>query len=344
MFTMNKINVICIFLLSTALVNPALANKAKKFSVSPIQGFNEAPRITVYSTNGEKYNSIDKTKITKVKVSTNIECKYEGKGNKAYDGDLRVPGFVAVSSNEPSDFMIPHSKTASRTFRWDTGSGQSLNPLKICNDELQKKLSENTNKTKYHILSKGFTVNYPASLNVEYRLKCNATGIGKSSFATKRILVNAKYNCQASAKAKNKIPKTIPKRAKLVPLVAKVTFKANPAVKVGQCPTHINFTGHIAASRKGQVKYRYIKNDGKKSPLFTLNFAKAGTKKTGKWGLTVSRPKTINQLKSTKGRSSPYEVEGFYRLVIESPGSKKQAKASFKVDCDKPTLKKLRKG
>jgi hypothetical protein len=341
---MKTIYLVSLTIFSVLLANPALANKAKKFSVTPLQGFNGAPTVTVYSTNGEKYTSIDKTKITNVKVGTNIECKYEGKGNKAYDGNLKVPGLASVSANDPADFLIPHSKTASRKFRWDTGNGQPLSPLKICNDEVQKKLSQDPSKTKYHILSKGFTVNYPAALKVEYTLRCNATGLGKSSYGTKRLSINTKYQCKASPLAKNKIPKTIPKQANFIPLVSKVTFKANPAIKVGQCPTYIGFDGHITATRKGQVKYRYIKKDGKKSPLFTLNFNKAGTKKTGKWGLTASKPKTINQLKSNTGRKSPYEIEGFYRLVIESPKSNKQAKASYKVDCDKPAPRKTRKG
>jgi hypothetical protein len=343
MFTMKKIHLLGLTVIATLLANPVYANKAKKFKITPPQGFNGAPQIDVYSTNGEKYNKVDSTKVTKVSVGTNLKCQFEGKGNKAYDGNLKVPGFAIVSANEPADFMLPHSKAASRKFRWDTGSGQTLSPQKVCNQELQKKLSQSPNKTKYHILADGFTVKQPAALNVEYTLRCNATGLGKSSYGTKRILVNAKYHCKASALAKNKIPKVKPKVATLIPLVSKVSFKAKKPISIGQCPTYVGFDGSITATRKGQVKYRYINNKGKKSPLFTLNFAKAGTKKTGKWGTTVSKPNTMNQIKVPGGRKSPYEVEGFYRLVVESPKSNKQAKAIYKVDCDKPDPSKRRK-
>ena len=319
------------------LVGPAMANKPKRFSVKSLSGYKDAPEILVYSTNGEKYTNVDKTKITNVEVGINIKCKYEGKGNKAYDGSLKLPGYQAVSSNQPADIYLPFNKTASRQFRFDSGKGQPLSPVKVCNDELNKRLSRNAKKSKYEILAKGFTVNYPAALKVEYTLKCNATGLGRSSFDTKRPMINAKYRCQASDIAKNKIPKPKPKlkTAKLVPLVSKVTFKANPAVKVGECPTKINFHGTITASRKGKVSYRYIKHTGKKSPLYTLNFNKPGTKKTARWGLTASKPKVNQQLKSAGGRSSPYEVQGHYRLVIESPKSKIEAKADYKIDCDK---------
>jgi hypothetical protein len=337
MFTMKKIQLVSLAVLSLMMSSQVLANKAKKFSVSPLPGFKDAPEITVYSSNGEKYTTVDKTKITDVKVGINIKCKYEGKGNKAYDGSLKLPGYQAVSSNQPADIYLPFNKTASRQFRFDSGKGQPLSPVKVCNDELNKRLSQNAKKSKYEILAKGFTVNYPAALKVEYTLKCNATGLGRSSFDTKRPMINAKYRCQASDIAKNKIPKPKPKlkTAKLVPLVSKVTLKADPAVKVGECPTKINFYGTITASRKGKVSYRYIKHTGKKSPLYTLNFDKPGTKKTARWGLTASKPKVNQQLKSTGGRSSPYEVQGHYRLVIESPKSKIEAKAEYKVDCDK---------
>lgn len=339
MFTMKKIHTASMIILGLVLSSPVVANKAKKFSVSPLSGFNDAPSVTVYSSNGEKFTTVDKTKISKVKVGINIKCKYEGKGNKAYDGNLKMPGFINVSANEPSDFLIPHSKTASRQFRYETGKGQAFSPVKACNSELQKKLSQNADKTKYHILAEGFTVDYPAALKVEYTLKCNATGLGKSSYGTKRIQVNTKLRCQASDLAKNKIPmpklKPKLKRAKIVPLVSKVSFKADPSVKVGECPTKINFNGTITATRKGKVSYRYIKHTGKKSPLYTLNFNKPGTKKTARWGLTASKPKINQQLKTAASRPSPYEVQGHYRLVIESPKTKKQAKAEYKVDCDK---------
>ncbi len=324
-------------LASVLISGPALANKAKKFSVKSLSGFKDAPEIVVYSTNGEKYTHVDKTKVSNVEVAINIECKYEGKGNKAYDGTLELPGYQAVSSNKPADIYLPYNKTASRQFRFDSGKGQPLSPVKVCNDELNKRLSQNASKTKYDILAKGFTVNYPAALKVEYTLKCNATGLGKSSYGTKRPMINAKYRCLASDLAKNKIPKPKPKlkQAKFVPLVSKVSLKADPAVKVGECPTKINFNGTITATRKGTVSYRYVKHTGKKSPLYTLNFEKAGTKKTARWGLTANKPKASQQLASNSGKKSPYEVQGHYRLVIVSPKSNQQAKAEYKVDCDK---------
>ncbi|MBV1907786.1 MAG: hypothetical protein KUG78_00600 [Kangiellaceae bacterium] len=337
---MNVNSAIGFILISLCIIQPAIANKPKKFKVEALSGFTQAPKITVYSSNGEKYTHIDKTKISKVKVGIGIECKWEGKGNKAYDGDLRVPGYTSVGNNSPSDKLIPHSNTASREFRFDNGKGQTNNPLKICNEEVQKKLSKNANKNKYHVLAEGFTVNYPAALNIEYKLQCNATAGGKSSYDIKRRLVNAKIDCQSSDLAKKQINKVKVKKAVLLPMVSKVSFNANPEVQVGNCPTHIDFVGSITATRKGKVKYRYIKNNGKKSPVFTINFTKAGTKKTSKWDLTASKPKVAKRLKAGPSRQSRYEIQGYYRLVIESPKSKLQAKATYKVDCNKPNAAK----
>ncbi len=338
-----KISQISSLVLLTLLVSfPVSANKPKKFSISSPQGFSKAPELEVYSKNGEKYTTVDKTDQSKVTIKINIDCKYEGKGNKAYDGDLRVPGYIAVSKNDPPDFLIPGAKEASRVFRFDNGEDQPMNPVNICNNELEKKLSQNADKTKYHIMAKGFNINYPAALKVEYRLQCKGIGLGKSSFDVKRLQINTRIACKASDLAKAKIPKpkpkpkrkkTPPKRAK--PLVKNISFKAKPEVQVANCPAHIDFVGHIEASRKGKVTYRYIKHDGKQSPLFTLKFDKAGIKKTREWGLTAARPKTTSQFKASGTRDSPYEIQGYYRMVIESPAPGKETKATYKIDCDK---------
>ncbi len=337
--------ILALIFMTTIISFQAAANSAKKFSISALPGYSKAPEIEVYSLNGEKYITVDKTDQSKVSIKINIECKFEGKGNKAYDGDLKLPGYTAVGNNQPADFLIPHTKDASRVFRYNDGKGQPLSPVKICNDEVQKRLSQDANKTKYHIMADGFSVNYPAALKVEYVLMCNATGLGKSSFNVKRVQINTRYKCKSSDLAKAKIPKPKPKPARKLappkrakPLVKNVSFKANPEIQVGKCPAHVSFIGHIQASRKGKVTYRYIKHDGKKSPLFTLNFDKAGTKKTRNWGVTASRPKASNQIKAPGSRNSPYEIQGFYRMVIESPRTKMQAKAVYKIDCDKKKL------
>jgi len=319
-----------------------LANKVKKFSISSPQGFGKAPQIEVFSKNGEKYTDVDKTDQSKFLVNMKIECRYEGKGNKAYRGSMKVPGYTAVSENEPPGFLIPHSKEAYRVFRFDDGKGQPLNVVGICNEELAKRLSQNADKTKYHIMAQGFKVKYPAALKVEYTLQCKATGIGKSTFDVKRTMINATIDCNASDLAKAKIPKPKPKPKRKKPsparakaLVKNVSFIAKPAVQTGKCPAHIDFIGHIEASRKGKISYRYVKHDGTKSPKFEVVFNKAGVKKLRKWGVTVDRPKAGKQFKSKSQRKSQFEIEGSYNLVIESPKGTKDTVAKYKVDCDK---------
>ncbi|MCW8880468.1 MAG: hypothetical protein OQK04_04715 [Kangiellaceae bacterium] len=325
----------------------AQANKTKKFSISSPDGFKKSPEIEVYSVNGEKYTDIDKTDQSKFLIKLNAECKYEGKGNKAYRGELKVPGYVPTSESKPANFLIPTSKEAYRIFRYENGKGQPLNPVNVCNSELQKRLSQNSDKTKYHIMAKGFSVKYPAALKVEYVLQCKATGLGKSTFDRKSTMVNARIKCHKSDLAKAKIPKPEPKpkrqkvalkRAK--PLVKNISFKANPPVQYGKCPTHVDFVGHIKSNRRGTVKYRYVKHDGTQSPLFELEFNKAETLKTRKWGVTASKPKVGTQLKAASTQTSPFEVQGSYSLIIESPVPKRIKKASYKIDCDaKPNRK-----
>lgn len=329
------------FLLLAALTLPpsAFANKVKKLSISNPSGYSNAPEIEVYSTNGEKWTDVDKTDTSRFTVGLSAECQYEGKGNKAYRGNFFIPGFVLVGDKEPANFLIPHSKTATGVFRWEDGAGQSLDPVKVCNDELQKRLADNPNKTKYHILADGFRVNYPAAFKASYSLICQPTGAGFADSSTKSAMINARIKCEGSAAAAAKLPsdKPKPKRAMLAParaqpLLKAASFEAEPEVHTGACPVAVKFSGTMTANRAGTVRYQYVKHDGTKSPEFELAFDKASTQKTRDWQTTVSEPKAGTTL-SAGGTSGSNDIQGWYRLEVLSPAPKGKIVAHYRVMC-----------
>ncbi len=159
---MNRTKGLCVLGITRLLAaTPAFANKVKKLSVGAPAGYDSAPVVVVYSSSGEKWDRVDKTAATKATVKLNAECRYEGKGNKAYKGSLSLDGFTGVGDTDPDSFLIPHAKTARRGFRYSGGA--SLNPMKVCGNELEKRLSQDASLTKYHLLAKGFSVKYPAA-------------------------------------------------------------------------------------------------------------------------------------------------------------------------------------
>ncbi len=256
------------------------------------------------------------------------------RGNKAYRGSLIVPGFTLIGGHKPPDFLIPNSHDASGAFRYENGTGQPTSAIKVCADELEKRLSGNADLTKYDLLAKGFTVNYPAAFRVSFGLTCKPTGIGFADHASKSVMVNARIQCAASDLAKEKTPKPAakPRRAVLVPLVKQVTFSADPPEYTGLCPTGISFNGKITVNRAGTVRYRYVSHDGKKSPDFSLKFTTAGTQATRKWHRTLSKPDPGKTL-SAGGQNSKWDHAGWYRIDILSPKGPKSVKAAYKVDC-----------
>jgi len=337
---------VCILALAITLPSPAKANKIQKLDISPYDGFSNAPLIEVYSTNGEKWNAVNKSEAVNFKVKLNAECQFEGKGNKAYEGDLMVEGFDIIGDTDPADFLIPNSNSAEATFRYTDGAGQPVNLIEVCNTELTKRVSENKDKTKYHILSKGFTVDYAGAFSVKYRMYCRATGLGKTDYGSDSTLVNARIRCAASDLAKDKIPEK-PARAKVVParqtpLVKSVQFKAEPQTYQGKCPMGVKFNGSITASRAGTVKYQYTSDDGKKSPDLTVEFEQAGTKSTRTWNRTLSQPDPGSKIAATSGDAG-WDHQGWYRMDIIEPNSNKSAKADYKVRCQAPTPARARK-
>lgn len=153
---MKSVTGVFFALLVFLLLSPiAQANTVKKLNLTTDDGFSGAATVSVYSTQGEKWDKVDKTVSTKFRIGLNAECKYEGKGNKAYRGSLSVAGFSLLGSYEPANFLIPNAKNASGTFRWESGEEQPTSPVKVCSDELAKRLSADADLTRYHVLSKG---------------------------------------------------------------------------------------------------------------------------------------------------------------------------------------------
>ena len=320
-----------IFLLVFA--SASQANKVKKMDIDAPDGYSKAPLIKVYSTDGEKWDRIDKTASTMIEVKLNAECKYEGKGNKAYRGSMTVPGYTAQGDPAPANFLIPHADSAEGLFRYNTGEGQSIDPIAACKNELQKRLSEQPDKTKYHLLSRGFTLNYPAAITVNYYLTCKPTGWGFTATDSDSTKVNAKIECQKSALAEEKIPKPAPKpkRVKIAAPLKTATFVVVPAEYTGKCPVSVEFKETITANYRVNVRYRYVSHDGRESPEFVLEFEKAGTLPTRKWLRTVSKPDTSKSL-SMGGKPSQWDVQGWQKLEILSP-KEGTITAKYKVDC-----------
>jgi hypothetical protein len=326
-------------LLSAVVFAPdAEANKIKQFSIGNPQGFDRAPELEVYSTDGERWTTVDAADTSRFQVSLKAECQWEGSGKKAYHGDIRVPGFVLVGQKDPPNYDIPFAGSASGVFRWDGGEGQAFDPVKACNDELDKRVANDPKKTRYHFLAQGFSVNYPAAMRVNYTLTCKPTGAGFTDMDTKSVMVNTKVRCSGSPLAESRIPsdKPKPKRAEVkpprqMPLLKAASFEADPEVHTGKCPTPIRFNGTMTANRAGTATYQYVKHDGTRSPVFKLEFDRAGTQPTRPWQVTVAQPDATKTLSA--GGAAPGTVEGWYRLDVLSPAPTGQIQARYRVLC-----------
>ncbi len=336
-----KTQILIMLIIGITCAADANANKVKHLNIGNPHGFDRAPELVVYSTTGEKWTAVDPTASTTIEVNLHAECQWEGRGNKAYRGRLTAAGFVLVGQQQPSNFMIPHSRTASGLFRWDGGSEHSIDPVKVCNDELDRRVSNAPGKTRYHFLAEGFKVEYPAALRVDYRLSCKPIGLGFEEASTKTLKANAVVDCTASPQAQAKIPSSRPARAsapppsRAAPLLRSASFEAQPEVHTAECPATIEFNGAMTANRAGSVRYQYVKHDGTKSPAFTLDFDKAGTKATRPWRTVVSQPAAAaaGTTLSAGGDSSSHDFQGWYRLDVLSPAPAGQIVAPYRVMC-----------
>lgn len=316
----------------------ASANKVTTLNVSAPNGWDDAPLLVVYSDNGERYTDIDPVHTTRVRVNLGARCRFEGRGNKAYRGELNMAGFTRVGTKEPANFLIPHSSEASALFRWDGPGNQPFDAVKACNAELDKRVAT-SGKTKYEIMADGFTFKYPAALRATYNFRCEATGLGRTDLESKSANVNTRVQCLASPAAAKKIPdaKPKPKRAPIVParqkpLLKSASFEAVPEVYTADCPATIEFKGTLTANRAGTVEYRYTKYDGTASPVYKLEFDGPGTRATREWRTTYRPPNAATTL-SAGTSDQPQDFQGWYRLDVLSPNPGGQIAAHYRVMC-----------
>lgn len=107
--------------------------------------------------------------------------------------------------------------------------------------------------------------------------------------------------------------------------VTEVALVAQPAAHNGACPATITFVGRIKASGRGRVAYSFLRSDGARGPVFTVDFGEAGEKEVSTtWRLG--------------GPGLPF-YRGWKAIRILAPNVRVSNRAVFEVRClQRPTV------
>ena len=321
---------------------PATANWVTKLDLQDMKGFADAPVVHVYSSDGEKWDKVDTNRATNFKLGFDAECKWGGKGHKAYKGYFEVNGFSLAGNVYPEGegVGIETAQWVKSDLRW-TGENTTFKPTQVCNSELDKRLATQAGKSKYEWLAKGFSVNYADAVRARYVLFCYGTGLGKSDIADNPARVNVRVVCDPSAKAKAKIPKPKPKpkQAKLVPAVKAIKLKLDPVNYQGACPAKVKVDAGITLNYPAEVKYQYVGDKGHKSPVFTLkNKGKAGSWNLAPWNRTIKVPVTQGKLAIGPAKGD-YLHNGWMKVKVLSPKPMASKAVLFKFRCQRTPSK-----
>ena len=104
--------------------------------------------------------------------------------------------------------------------------------------------------------------------------------------------------------------------------VTEVTLVAQPAAHNGACPATISFVGRIKARGRGRVAYTFLRSDGARGPVFTVDFDEAGEKEVSTtWRLG--------------GPGLPF-YHGWKAIRIVAPNVRVSNRAVFEVRCLRP--------
>jgi len=93
------------------------------------------------------------------------------------------------------------------------------------------------------------------------------------------------------------------------------TLSVDPVSYSGPCPATIKFKGEISVTQPGRVQYKFIRSDGARAPLQTLNFEKSGSKEVSTtWAI---------------GR----DYSGWMAIKVLYPQEAESNKAVFNIKC-----------
>lgn len=101
----------------------------------------------------------------------------------------------------------------------------------------------------------------------------------------------------------------------LKPMSITAKLRAQPPSYSGRCPTTIKFNGNITVSRATTVSYRFIRSDGRLTPVHQLKFPQQGSK-------PVQTSWTLKK-----------NTQGFMYIKILRPIQLESAKANINVRC-----------
>ena len=163
---------------------------------------------------------------------------------------------------------------------------------------------------------KSSTLSWRTSNAEEVRIR----DIGKVSLSGSRR-VSPRETTTYTLMARNEEGKVAEKRVRVSVIapsefrVTKASLEAIPDRYEGSCPKTVIFKGRITANGKGIVKYEFVRSDGAKARVQSLNFHAAGSKDVS----------TTWQL----GRS----YSGWQAIRILSPQKMESNRARFQVRC-----------
>ncbi|MEW5010492.1 MAG: hypothetical protein RPR28_09090 [Cycloclasticus sp.] len=318
--------------------------KLKSGSKLPTKG----PVVRIYTEGAStKYSHVGDTHKTRpVLVKYTASCSNKGKlsGGDVSIGDEKVGIGSGGFSSKSVWVNVPYSMIA------------KIKPVKRCNEHA-KTLSLQQDKPLEKIVQKGFVMKIPNVLKAKGVAFCTAAGLGKGDVAGDTtgglgVFLDCAGNPKARAprgttgtgKPKPKDPGKTSQIFKSAKLLTKM-----PSY-IGKCPVGMKYTGSIRVTGKGKVEYQIIGDGGYKTPVKTMQFAKAGSK-VFQWTRMVRQADHGKTLVMQGRTSDPKLIKGWMQLKViykvrnNFASAKKYWKSkrqNFSVQCGTATPSRVR--
>ena len=299
------------------------------------------PVFKVYSESATKYDFVgEKNRNLDFLVSGTAFCSSPRRRGRI---TVEVGGVSASKSKtgklgrgvvvgDQFQLSVPHSALS------------GFDPVKACNDGLRTLAAERS-ESRESLIRRGFSLRYEDVFVAKATASCSG-GVVRGHFESDSTRVDAWVDCRPNAKAKEPKPDRAPKRAvisaaAIAPLVTDAELRTDQVSRAMVCPARLTFEGSITTSRPGTVRYRIVGDNKFRTPVYTLNFERAGTKSVRTQVVNVKapeRPPASQTLAANDAPPPPRTVRGWRRLeIVEPEGLRPNERAGYSVIClDEP--------
>lgn len=261
---------------------------AEEFKTVDLRLSDARVEIHVFSKDGKKYSTVDRSVPYKIKVISTTGVPHLTGYNQNYTIKSSSSKITLNGGNGASRVLLDtQSADVYKTVSTSFISPKGESPVSLCNTAVERKLTNSGSQERWRIMRDGFTVELPSAYTAKLKVKASIEykkNIGIVFVRYKYKTVDYASNLTEPASAlvlclpsplatrppEPEAPPAPPQRTRVENPPGLQIKETNPKNNAVDCPTSLHFTARIKFNESGEYTYFFEDESGTTSPKKTL--------------------------------------------------------------------------